>query len=52
MMNQQVNNGAGMLNEEDENLYGDEEMLLNDGNGEGVIVQDYVDADEDQFFYK
>ena len=37
---------------EDENAYGDEEMLLNDG-GEGGDMQDFVgggDAEE-QYFY-
>lgn len=33
-----------MLNEEEENLYGDEEMLLLEGDG--MAVQDYVDGDD------
>lgn len=38
--------------EEDENLYGDEDMLINDNhgnfngaNGDGMQVQDFVDDD-------
>ena len=40
------NGGGMMLNEEEENLYGDEEMLLQEGDG--MAVQDYGD---DQLFY-
>jgi hypothetical protein len=40
------NGGMMMMNEEDENLYGDEEMLLHDGNGEGMAVQDYVEGED------
>jgi hypothetical protein len=49
------NCGGGMgelMNEEDENLYGDEEMLLNDGHMVGgMVVQDSDEGGEDQFFY-